>query len=388
MNNIFEYSTKELLQDAVICWCINWINYPDAVLCELGKATLDLCLGENKQDRYYNVEVKYQYKKIDILVSFKGEKQGIRKKYVLILEDKTNTSEHNGQIKRYCDLIKADGEYKEYDPFVTYIKTGIMYDIDYQTAKEVNTAIDIDRLTEMLKQFLKKTNSEILHSFVEYLEKIRVNRADIKDKIDSGYYEKCLGSAYGQFYFLDRIFSDRSKGSQIAKTENNLPIYVDHIYAGKNNDGSSWTEYCFWCGEYLEQNDGKKEYNYIFWRIDEYSNKSGKNNEQSIAMRHYDENARSKTNEFKNQRKREIYRKIRTRITKIEDRYGIFQPIQGKENFKESDLIFITASKLHSIGDVNEVRKYLKELTNQVIGFMDEIVLEGSIITKHFKSKL
>lgn len=48
MNNIFEYSTKELLQDAVICWCINWINYPDAVLCELGKATLDLCLGENK----------------------------------------------------------------------------------------------------------------------------------------------------------------------------------------------------------------------------------------------------------------------------------------------------------------------------------------------------
>ena len=61
MNNIFEYSTKKLLQDAVICWCI---NYSDAVLCKLGKATLDLCLGENKQDRYYNVEVKYNIRRL------------------------------------------------------------------------------------------------------------------------------------------------------------------------------------------------------------------------------------------------------------------------------------------------------------------------------------
>ena len=42
---------------------------------------------------------------------------------------------------------------------------------------------------------------------------------------------------------------------------------------------------------------------------------------------------------------------------------------------------------IYSLGDVNKVREYLKELTNQVIGFMYEIILEGSIITKHFKSK-
>ncbi|WP_423805636.1 hypothetical protein [Phascolarctobacterium faecium] len=40
----------------------------------------------------------------------------------MILENKTNTSEHNGKIKRYCDLIKADGEYKEYDLFVRRCK--------------------------------------------------------------------------------------------------------------------------------------------------------------------------------------------------------------------------------------------------------------------------
>lgn len=43
---------------------------------------------------------------------------------------------------------------------------------------------------------------------------------------------------------------------------------------------------------------------------------------------------------------------------------------------------------IYSLGDVNKVREYLKELTNQVIGFMYDIILEGSIITKHFKSKL
>ena len=47
-----------------------------------------------------------------------------------------------------------------------------------------------------------------------------------------------------------------------------------------------------------------------------------------------------------------------------------------------------TRSMIYSLGDVNKVREYLKELTNQVIGFMYEIILEGSIITNHFKSKL
>jgi len=31
-NNLFSFATSELSQDAFICWCLNWINYPDEML--------------------------------------------------------------------------------------------------------------------------------------------------------------------------------------------------------------------------------------------------------------------------------------------------------------------------------------------------------------------
>ena len=38
-NNLFKYATKELSQDAFICWCINFINYQGATK-EIGKNML------------------------------------------------------------------------------------------------------------------------------------------------------------------------------------------------------------------------------------------------------------------------------------------------------------------------------------------------------------
>ena len=41
-NNIFDFATSELSQDAVICWCINWFNFKDSSLYPLAKDTLNL----------------------------------------------------------------------------------------------------------------------------------------------------------------------------------------------------------------------------------------------------------------------------------------------------------------------------------------------------------
>ena len=38
-NKLFQYTLKELRQDAFICWCINWINYKEEVK---GKKNKDL----------------------------------------------------------------------------------------------------------------------------------------------------------------------------------------------------------------------------------------------------------------------------------------------------------------------------------------------------------
>ena len=37
MNNIFTFATGELSQDAFICWCLNWINYPNEILYPMAK---------------------------------------------------------------------------------------------------------------------------------------------------------------------------------------------------------------------------------------------------------------------------------------------------------------------------------------------------------------
>ncbi len=43
-NNLFQYATSELSQDAFLAWSINWLNYKEEPLYEYGKAMLDLLL--------------------------------------------------------------------------------------------------------------------------------------------------------------------------------------------------------------------------------------------------------------------------------------------------------------------------------------------------------
>ena len=88
-NNLFKYATKELSQDAFLCWSINWINAGiEHPLYQYGKDILDLFLGDDKQEEYYDVELRCQYEKIDVLVMFKDS---LGKQHALIIEDKTNT---------------------------------------------------------------------------------------------------------------------------------------------------------------------------------------------------------------------------------------------------------------------------------------------------------
>ena len=100
-NNLFDFATSELSQDAFFCWSLNWLSVKEDTedpYYKYGKAMLDLFLGEHKKDIYKEVKVKKQFNKIDVLVLFKDNQDN---QYALIIEDKTNTSEHNEQIKKY-----------------------------------------------------------------------------------------------------------------------------------------------------------------------------------------------------------------------------------------------------------------------------------------------
>ncbi|WVU49339.1 hypothetical protein V3R02_09235 [Fusobacterium nucleatum] len=47
-NNLFTFATSELSQDAFICWCLNWINYPNEILYPMAKDIFSNLLKEEK----------------------------------------------------------------------------------------------------------------------------------------------------------------------------------------------------------------------------------------------------------------------------------------------------------------------------------------------------
>lgn len=356
-NNLFQYATKELSQDAMICWLINHINYPESSMYPLGVAVLDLFLGDKKQKEYYNVQVIRQYKKIDVLVLFNDT-------YALIIEDKTNTTEHGEQVTRYKMVLET--EYPEKTIFTAYIKTGIMYDADVYMLKKTDVVIGLNEWTNVLSKHLKAGKSEILEDYVEYLNSRIQYYKEIDEQLDNGNYRSALSTDYGQFSFLDRIFCERSKGTEIgriyAQAEKNPAIYIERIYKGANPDGTPWTQYYIWGEKYPVQikQANELEYHYLFWRID-----------GGIALRHYDKNAGTKAAENFRERKQEAYFKFKKIADRIYDEYytnadapKLYDKVGKKEKFKESTLLFIPVENLKHLR-FEEVKELLLNITKE-----------------------
>ena len=135
-NNMFKYATKELSKNAFICWCINWINYPDDKLYNLGKDMLNAIL-------FPDIKNKKLYPSY--------EKREIIEKYNLI----------NGEIKEDIkEEIKATREEiknieKLYNQKNADISK-IIKDIE-ESKKELQKRINIDKITNLkiVRQFKK-----------------------------------------------------------------------------------------------------------------------------------------------------------------------------------------------------------------------------------------
>jgi hypothetical protein len=98
---------------------------------------------------------------------FSGKKNGCINGYALMIEDKTNTSEHSRQIERYKTVLAKD--FPNRIGYSSYIKTGIMYDGDWLMTHNVNAVIDLNMLLAVIQPFRGKCSSEILDSFCTYL---------------------------------------------------------------------------------------------------------------------------------------------------------------------------------------------------------------------------
>ena len=126
--NLFHYATKELSQDAMICWLLEWSNHRHRPghegLHDCGVRFVRALLekhGASLRGNIKEVEIHQQESGIDVLARING-------KHVLLIEDKTGTKDHSKQLERYYErVIKTDtplGEVAKGHLYPIYFKTG------------------------------------------------------------------------------------------------------------------------------------------------------------------------------------------------------------------------------------------------------------------------
>ena len=123
--NIFDIATKELSQDAFITWLLQFADSKyeesDPKIHECGKLFVTELIRtqlQNFNEEITIVEAGRQWKHIDIWAK-------INNKYLVIIEDKTNSSQHGDQLKTYKETAESEATESGFQHVVcVYLKTG------------------------------------------------------------------------------------------------------------------------------------------------------------------------------------------------------------------------------------------------------------------------
>ena len=190
-NNIFNFATSELSQDAFICWLCNWVNFDDNSLSEdekklksLATEFIEKMLDEKLEDR--KVNIKRQYQKIDVLLEIQNKTEFITKgnktnpvvDMYVIIEDKVGTGLHSNQIERYRELISEKNEKDNGSRAKIKVVYYKIYDEDNtERLKEngVNVILGRENILELLKEYKDKINNSIFENYHNYLSNIETD---------------------------------------------------------------------------------------------------------------------------------------------------------------------------------------------------------------------
>lgn len=107
--NIFNWATKELSQDAFLCWLAECAKIETKAenesLYSAAKTFLAHCFKLHGLAIDFTtvrkIEVRKQYYNIDVLIILENQ-------YAIIIEDKLNTSQHSDQLNRYKKLLMEE----------------------------------------------------------------------------------------------------------------------------------------------------------------------------------------------------------------------------------------------------------------------------------------
>ena len=274
--NIFSYATKELSQDAFICWLVACASESTGHLQKCGLAFVRTLFQAGVSDGIEGVPVlgpdgemalhdgpcevsdvctpKLQHQKIDVY--FQAKVDG--KKVSFLIEDKINTRDHSNQLARYLDSISQDAEKEDLIKPV-YFKTGYVFNDERCAVKKnkyfVFEAKDMKNFLDSHQDAIRE--NEILRQYSEYLNDKIKKRAKALANWD-------LDQDYVQWEFMRKLHKvlRNADGEWQCFIPNKLSGEPDWEWLwnglgrSTNLGGSSWTQY--WFSKYL------------YWRLDSW----------------------------------------------------------------------------------------------------------------------
>ena len=252
--NIFKYATKELTQDAVICWLVACareatgelrecgLNFVQALMQSGGGAVIDATNGELAQHvgsydvgrvlgdpkrQYQNIDVFFQATVDDKVVSF-------------VIEDKTDSEMSGNQLERYMKIVKED-DIREDLIKPVYFKTGYVFHDEREKAESARYSVfDGDDTLAFFSDGKWVGAHEFLRQFAEHVAcKVDCRRRALN--------EWKLKHSFVQWEFMVRL------GEVLQLEGKKWPARWFNV------GGSAWTQYPHW--------DGRGA---LYWRLDSW----------------------------------------------------------------------------------------------------------------------
>lgn len=183
--NIFDIATRELSQDAFITWFLQWAD-PHNIEFDrsLTLCATDFLINLMKKglkdfdEKIEIVKAGRQWESIDIWAE-------VNNKYLIIIEDKTFTGQHSGQLTKYRTIAENwcnEQSPKYYPPICIYLKTGneSLQSLD-RVIKEGFSLFNRQELINLL-EIHKSITNDIFNDFMTRLIKLEKINNDWENK--------------------------------------------------------------------------------------------------------------------------------------------------------------------------------------------------------------
>ena len=239
--NLFQYATRELSQDAIVCWLLKCCHAEDPRYREIGLcfvkfilqddsiAPLDIELEEHSPHN--------QYCHMDVYANIRVKDKIIP----VIFEDKTDTFLHGKQHIRYCERVQSWKQDKKWtkslfpswdnpvwgDTLYVFFKTGYLFGWQETELEETKTSIAqndaifrLITLDDMIGFLDSVYEDEMLLDYKTFLKKKKSKQADCLEKKCDRYYQKIFGGKpwfrynYQQWSSKDFMTVDDANGKE------------------------------------------------------------------------------------------------------------------------------------------------------------------------------